>query len=232
MRGRGKHKKVRQRNSKGAALPLIAPNDILLIVGPPGSGKGTQTPVLEDLGWSVVSTGALLRKEIASQTKLGQMADALLREGQLFPDDLTLKMLEAHLPDTNCVLDGYPRTARQCADLDQLLASQGRKVGRVLYLSVPDVIVVNRVLNRRTCEDCSLPASPEYGGEQCLKCGSKLVKRVDDNERTMEKRLKVYHQQTSGVLLHYKDRVAEFNGIQNPTQIGNEIRTNLTEQTE
>jgi adenylate kinase len=107
--------------------------------------------------------------------------------------------------------------------LDELLKTQERKVARVLYLHVPDTIVQARILKRRTCNECSAPARPDYQSNTCAQCRGELVKRVDDNAETFKKRLELYHNQTQGVLAYYADRVVRFDATQTPDIVGDNI---------
>ena len=186
---------------------------VLILLGPPGAGKGTQARMLEeDFGLIQLSTGDLLRAAVAAGTEAGKRAKAVMEAGQLVSDDIVLAILKDRMaqPDVTrgIILDGFPRTAGQAADLDKLLASTGQKITAVLSLEVDDEAMVGRVSGRTTCAGCGEGyhdqfKQPAVAGV-CDKCGGTAFKRrADDNAETVRERLKAYHAQTAPLIAYY-----------------------------
>ena len=190
-----------------AAAPVV------ILLGPPGAGKGTQARVLEeDFGLIQLSTGDLLRAAVAAGTDAGKRAKSVMEAGQLVPDGLVLAVLKDRMtqPDVarGIILDGFPRTAGQAADLDTLLAANGQKITAVISLEVDDEAMVGRVSGRFTCacgegyhDQFKRPAKSGV----CDKCGGSTFKRrVDDNAETVRDRLQAYHAQTAPLIAYYE----------------------------
>ncbi|MCX7715209.1 MAG: adenylate kinase [Clostridia bacterium] len=180
----------------------------LILLGPPGAGKGTQANILsEKLKISTISTGAMLRNAIRENTELGRRAEKYLSDGQLVPDDLVVAIVKERLSRDDCkngfILDGFPRTIVQAEALD----ASGVKVDKVLSIEVPDETIVERLSGRRECKSCGTPYhilyNPSKSGERCEKCGGELICREDDNVETIKKRLAVYHEQTEPIKGYY-----------------------------
>ena len=195
----------------------------LTLFGPPGSGKGTQAAFLvEHLGIPQISTGELLRAEAASGTELGQQAKSYMDRGDLVPDDLTVEVFRRRLsqPDVarGVLLDGFPRTAEQAAELDSILQALGRRMDKVLYLKVPEEELVSRLSGRLTCPTCGRTYHPVLAPPRrdmlCDRDGTPLVEREDDKAETARRRIAVYLEQTLPVLEHYRRQgvVADVNG--------------------
>lgn len=190
---------------------------VLILLGPPGAGKGTQARMLEeDFGLVQLSTGDLLRAAVAAGTEAGKRAKAVMEAGQLVSDEIVLAILKDRMaqPDVarGIILDGFPRTAGQAAALDGLLADAGQKVTAAISLEVDDEAMVARVSGRYTCAGCGEGYHNEFKqpakAGTCDKCGGTAFKRrADDNAETVRERLTAYHAQTAPLIAHY-DRLS------------------------
>jgi adenylate kinase len=183
---------------------------IIVLFGKPGSGKGTQAPLLaERLGVTTLSTGDVLRASVREQTPLGIKARAAMERGDLVPDDIILGIVGEALatPKFNdgAVLDGVVRTVPQAAGLEQVLRGLGRKVGAVVIFDIDDEAIVERLSGRTVCEGCQAPYTGRQPGEACEKCGGKLVRRKDDEPEAVRRRLEVYEEQTAPVVRWYEE---------------------------
>lgn len=189
---------------------------VLILLGPPGAGKGTQARMLEeDFGLIQLSTGDLLRAAVAAGTDAGQRARAVMEAGQLVSDDIVLAILKDRMtaPDVarGVILDGFPRTDGQAAALDALLATTGQSVTAAISLEVDDEAMVGRVAGRYTCGGCGEGYHDEFKqpavAGTCDKCGGTVFKRrADDNAETVRERLKAYHAQTAPLITYYEGR--------------------------
>jgi len=184
----------------------------LILIGPPGAGKGTQARwLVERLGVPQISTGDMLRAARKAGTELGKKADAFMNAGKLVPDEVVVGLVAERLREADCakgfLLDGFPRTIPQAEALDAELARHGRKVQFVAALEVRDESIVRRLSGRRTCGTCGriwqLEFDPPPSPEKCS-CSGVLVQRDDDKEATIRNRLRVYHEQTSPLLAYYE----------------------------
>ena len=181
----------------------------LVLMGPPGAGKGTQGEILsEKLGIDTISTGVMLRTAIKDQTEVGKLAEKYINDGKLVPDDVIVNIVKERLSKPDCangfILDGFPRTTAQA----EALTASGVKIDKVLALEVEDEKIVERLSSRRECSKCGAPYStlfnkPEVEGK-CDKCGGELIQRADDNEATIQNRLNVYHEQTEPIKAYYE----------------------------
>ncbi|MGZ8409045.1 MAG: adenylate kinase [Hyphomicrobium sp.] len=186
----------------------------LVLFGPPGAGKGTQAKRLEDrYGIAQLSTGEMLRAEVASQTDIGREADAIMKRGELVPDTLITSMISARLDRNDCrkgfILDGFPRTVGQAEALDDVLAAKGLKLDHVLSLKVEEEAMIERIVGRFTCAQCGEGYHERFKrpkvDEICDVCGStEFERRSDDNAETVRQRLKAYHLETEPVLRYYE----------------------------
>jgi len=185
----------------------------LVLLGPPGSGKGTQAERLkEQLGLPHVASGELFRENVGNETELGLLAKEYMDRGQLVPDDVTIAMVRERLQRPDCddgvILDGFPRTLAQAQALDKMLAGTGRTLAGVLYINVPDKETVRRLSGRWICGQCQTPYhvvfSPPGDEGVCDECGGELYQRDDDRPETVRARLRVYHQQTAPLIDYYR----------------------------
>ncbi len=191
---------------------------VLILLGPPGAGKGTQARMLEEkFGLVQLSTGDLLRAAVAAGTEAGRAAKAVMEAGQLVSDEIVLAILKDRMnePDMGkgAILDGFPRTAGQAASLDELLAELGMSIGAAISLEVDDAAMVERVSGRYTCANCGEGyhdsfKQPAVAGV-CDKCGStEFKRRADDNAETVGARLEAYHAQTAPLISYYEGQGA------------------------
>jgi adenylate kinase len=188
---------------------------ILVLLGPPGSGKGTQAKRLTaERNWPQLSTGDMLRSAISQGTKLGLEAKSFMDRGALVPDSVVIGLIQERVqrPDSSkgFILDGFPRTIPQAEALDAMLKGAGREVSRVVLFEIPDEELVSRLSGRRTCLKCGAmfhveTMMPKKEGV-CDNCGNPLVQREDDRPEVIKKRLDVYHQQTAPVANFYKNQ--------------------------
>ncbi|MFI7411112.1 adenylate kinase [Streptomyces sp. NPDC049627] len=186
----------------------------IVLVGPPGAGKGTQAAFLaKNLSIPHISTGDLFRANISQQTELGKLAKSYMDAGNLVPDEVTIGMAKDRMeqPDAEggFLLDGFPRNVSQAEALDEMLQSESMKLDAVLDLEVPEEEVVKRIAGRRICrKDSSHVFHVTYSRPKqegvCDACGGELYQRDDDSEETVRKRLEVYHTQTEPIIDYYK----------------------------
>jgi adenylate kinase len=179
----------------------------LVLVGPPGAGKGTQAQFLA-AHYSIphISTGDIFRANLKASTPLGLQAKGFMDAGQLVPDEVTNEMVKDRLTrdDTanGFLLDGFPRNTVQAEVLRDYLAQKQIPLEAVLELAIDNEIIIKRLSSRRTCKDCGAPASPELA--QCASCGGELYQREDDKEEVIAKRLAVYQEQTAPIIDFYR----------------------------
>ncbi len=189
---------------------------VLILLGPPGAGKGTQARMLEErFGLVQLSTGDLLRAAVAAGTEAGRAAQSVMEAGGLVSDDIVLAILKDRMaePDVakGVILDGFPRTAGQAAALDALLAAEGREVTAAISLEVDDAAMIARVAGRYTCATCGEGyhdqfKTPAIAGT-CDKCGGTAFKRrADDTAETAGARLAAYHAQTAPLIAYYEGK--------------------------
>lgn len=187
----------------------------IVLLGPPGAGKGTQAKVMaQRLALVHISTGDLLRQNVKDQTALGKEAKSYMDKGFLVPDELVAKMLMDRInkPDTakGFILDGYPRTLNQAESLEKMLAQKNMGIDLVLYLDTSDKVIIQRLTGRRVCSSCNanyhVTNMPPKKENVCDSCGGALYQRTDDNEQTVRKRLDVYKQEVSSLITYYETR--------------------------
>ncbi|MFY0311346.1 adenylate kinase [Leisingera sp. D0M16] len=186
---------------------------VLILLGPPGAGKGTQARMLEEkFGYVQLSTGDLLREAVAAGTPAGLAAKAVMEAGQLVSDEIVINILRDRLAEPDCakgvILDGFPRTTVQAEALDVLLAETNQKINAAISLEVDDAAMVERISGRYTCGGCgegyhdSFKQPAEAG--KCDKCGgTEMKRRADDNAETVASRLEAYHAQTAPLIAYY-----------------------------
>ena len=184
----------------------------IILLGAPGSGKGTQAQRLQkDHGLPQISTGDLLRRAVADKTPLGLKAKAVMDAGELVSDDIVLGMIEERIskPDAakGFILDGYPRNGKQAEDLERVLAKRAQKVDAAVLMDVDFDILLKRLTGRRTCSKTGQVLNIYFSRpeelEACRKAGGELLQRDDDNEATIRNRLQVYERQTAPLVEHY-----------------------------
>ena len=188
---------------------------IVVLLGPPGVGKGTHAKwMVETYGWAHLSTGDMLRAEIAEGTELGLEVKSFVSTGGLVPDGTILKMVKGRLARPECakgvILDGFPRTTPQAEGLDQLLADVNRPLDRIVALTADPNLLVKRLTNRRSCSQCgkdyNLLFSPPKSEGVCDLDGAALIQREDDREETIRHRFGQYQEKTGPLLDYYRNR--------------------------
>ena len=210
----------------------------LVLLGPPGAGKGTQAErLVEDFGLPYYSTGIILREAVAEESELGQEAKKYMDQGELVPDELINKVIAERLDsgeaDDGFLLDGFPRTIGQAEMLEKTLEGRGRELSGVLLIDAPDDEVVRRLSGRRTCAKNShvyhVEFDPPKNEDVCDQDGSRLIQRDDDKPETVRKRLAVYHDQTEPLIKWYEERglLRRFDGTRTPEEVNSHIRATL-----
>jgi adenylate kinase len=186
----------------------------IILLGPPGAGKGTVAKALEQRDGSVqISTGDILRAAVAEGTPLGKQAEAAMKAGNLVTDDLIMGIMEERLQQEDCkagfLLDGFPRTIPQAQALKALLEKLGEKLDCVLELNIPRNIIIGRLTTRRTCSNCgeiyNINNKPPLEAGICDLCGHPVVQRDDETEDAILNRLDVYNEQTAPLVDFYRD---------------------------
>jgi adenylate kinase len=179
----------------------------LLLVGPPGAGKGTQAQFLA-AHYSIphISTGDIFRANLKAGTDIGNRARVYMDRGELVPDDVTNEMVRLRLEESDAskgfLLDGWPRNIAQAQYFDGILSAKNISMDAVLEMQISDAEIIARLSSRRTCRDCGKPSQ----GEKCTTCGGELYQREDDKEEVIANRLKVYADQTAPIIAFYRDK--------------------------
>ncbi|WPM32406.1 adenylate kinase [Hydrogenobacter sp. T-2] len=185
---------------------------IVVFLGPPGSGKGTQAKKLsQELNLSHISTGDLLREAVKKQTPLGLKAKEYMDRGELVPDSLMIALIEEVMPkEGGFILDGFPRTVPQALVLEDMLNRHGRNLDKVFLFDLSEEVVVERLSGRLTCSQCGAVYHKKYNPPKqegiCDLCGGKLIQREDDKEEVIRKRYRVYAEQTKPLIEFYQER--------------------------
>jgi adenylate kinase len=206
----------------------------IVLLGPPGAGKGTQAQVIsKEMNLAHISSGDLFRENLKNQTDLGKLAKGFMDRGELVPDDVTIAMVKDRLSRPDCqdgaLLDGFPRTPAQAEALGVMLAGIDGEVSSVPYIHVPAEVLIERLGGRWTCPTCGHVYHEKYNPPQeagkCDKDGSALIQREDDKAATVENRIRVYTAQTSPLIEYYRQKglLAEVDGTQSIDQVSQEI---------
>ncbi len=212
----------------------------LVLLGPPGAGKGTQARMLgERIHAPQIASGDLLREAVRDSTPLGVKARSYMDKGSLVPDELVLKLINSRLdqPDAKpgWILDGFPRSVPQAEALAGMLQQRGETISKVVAINVPDDELVKRISGRRTCRNCNemyqVSFDPPAKPGLCNKCGGELYQREDDHEDTVRHRLQVYNNETRPLLDYYGKAglLSEVDGIGRPEEILNRILAKIGE---
>jgi len=218
---------------------------VVILLGPPGVGKGTQGVLLADaLDWERIVTGDLLRAARRSGTELGRKAKAYMDAGELVPDELVVALVEERLEgipaETGVIFDGFPRNVAQAEALAESLQRLGRQVDKVLLLEAPDDVLEKRLTGRRTCPQCGavfhVEFEPPAVDDVCDRCGHRgLIQREDDRPETVRHRLEVYRSQTEPLVRYYEDAEADvvrIDGDRSVDQVRDAVRAAAMEGVE
>jgi adenylate kinase len=211
----------------------------LILLGPPGAGKGTQAEVItQKRGLVQLSTGDMLREAVKADTAIGEEASAIMEAGGLVPDEIVIKIVAERLSASDCVngfiLDGFPRTLNQAAALDNLLQTQGKQLDAVIEIKVDDAVLIDRISGRYMCADCGASFhdtnhKPKVPGV-CDRCGStEFIRRKDDNAETVRNRLMAYYRETSPLIGYYfaKDKLRSVDGMAPISEVSSQIEAVL-----
>jgi adenylate kinase len=209
----------------------------LILLGPPGAGKGTQAERLqEDFPLAYIATGDMLRAAVKDQTDLGKEAKAFMDRGELVPDELIIAVILDRLGEADTsdgfLLDGFPRTDQQAKALDEALRKVERRLNAALLIDVPPEEIVRRLSGRRVCPNghtYHLEHNPPKNDEVCDVDGEPLSQREDDREETVRKRLQVYRDQTEPLIDYYDERdiLHRFDGTRSPTEVHDHLRATI-----
>jgi adenylate kinase len=214
----------------------------LILLGPPGAGKGTQADRLRsDFAIPHISTGDMLRAEVAAGSELGREAKRYMDAGELVPDDVIIGMIVKRLQDEDAangfLLDGFPRNAEQADALDEALKRLGRHLSGALLIDVGDDELVRRLAGRRVCVKnpshiYHVEFDPPKHDDVCDQDGSRLIQRDDDREDTIRRRLQVYHSQTEPLIEYYDEQglLRRFDGTRDPDEVHARIRADVAAQ--
>ena len=212
----------------------------IILLGPPGAGKGTlSSKIIDRLGAVQIATGDIFRYNISNKTELGMKAKSYMDRGDLVPDELTIDLVwdafdKVEDREERIVLfDGFPRNLDQAKALDKGMAERNTEVGKVVYFDVADNILIERITGRRVCPDCGATyhitnSKPSKEGV-CDKCGGELIQRNDDNEETVKNRISVYNDFTSPLIVYYKKagKLIKIDGAKTPEEVFNEFNDKL-----
>jgi len=183
----------------------------IILLGPPGAGKGTQSKSLaQRLELAHVSTGDLLRSNVSAGTELGKQAKAYMEKGALVPDELVTGMLRERFNQDDIkkgfILDGYPRTIKQAESLDRLLEEKAIKIDKVFYLDTSEKVIIQRLSGRLVCSKCQANFHKPKKDMVCDHCAGSLYQRSDDKEETIRKRIEVYRQESAPLIKYYESK--------------------------
>lgn len=187
----------------------------IILLGPPGAGKGTVAKKLQkELDIPVISTGVILRKAITKKTELGEKVESIMSEGELVPDFLIMEIIKERIKEKDCekgyIFDGFPRNIKQANSLERLNKELFMKIDFVFYFEISDAKIIQRLSSRRVCKKCgcnyNLIFNPPKKDNLCDLCGATLYQRDDDKEDIVKNRIKVYNQQTLPLKIFYKEK--------------------------
>lgn len=206
----------------------------IVLLGPPGAGKGTQAQIIaKEFGLTHVSSGDLFRENLKNQTELGKLAQGYMNRGELVPDDVTIAMVKERISRPDCtngaLLDGFPRTPAQADALAAMLAELGGKVHCVPYISVPAEVLIERLGGRWTCPTCGRVYHEKYNppksAGKCDADGATLIQREDDKAETVERRIRVYMEQTLPLIEYYRQQglLVEVDGTKSIEEVSRDI---------
>lgn len=186
----------------------------LILMGPPGAGKGTQAAeLIKKYGIPQISTGDMFRAAVKAGTELGKKAEACMKSGALVPDEVTIGIVKERLSQSDCakgfILDGFPRTVEQADALNNILRDLNKKLDAVLNIHVPAEELIERAVGRRICKGCGATYHVKFNAPKventCDKCGGELYQRADDTAETMKNRLSVYEESTRPLIEYYRE---------------------------
>lgn len=212
----------------------------IILLGPPGAGKGTlSSKIIDRLGAVQIATGDIFRYNISNKTELGMKAKSYMDKGDLVPDELTIDLVwdafdkVENREDKIVLFDGFPRNLDQAKALDEGMAKRNTEIGKVIYFDVDDNILIDRITGRRVCKDCGATfhihnSKPQKDGI-CDKCGGDLIQRNDDNEETVKNRISVYNDFTSPLIDYYEKagKLVKIDGAKTPEEVFNEFNNKL-----
>lgn len=208
----------------------------IVLMGCPGAGKGTQSAKMQEaFDLYHISTGDVLRAEIAKGSPLGKEIAGIINKGNLVPDELMISMLENIVKETGkgIIFDGFPRTVAQAKALDEMMARLQRKITEVIMITLPEGEIIKRITSRRQCKKCGeiYHIDAQAPVQKCSQCGGELYTRADDTEERVKHRIEVYHQETLPVKDYYKNSgvYKEVDGHQTPEEVFAEISKILEE---
>lgn len=214
---------------------------ILIFLGPPGSGKGTQAKRLSaEHGWPHLSTGDMLRTAISIGSRVGLEAKSFIDQGALVPDSVVINLIAERISTMDCahgfILDGFPRNIAQAHALDAMLGSRGRSIGRVVLFEITEPFLIKRLSGRRTCSGCNtmyhIEASPPKREEVCDLCGKALIHRSDDQPEVIHKRLEIYSKETEPLAGFYRieGKLQSIDATLSPLEVSQQLSILLAEE--
>lgn len=206
----------------------------IILIGAPGSGKGTQSRMfIEKYSFVQLSTGDLLRAAIAQKTELGLMAQSYMDQGKLVPDEVMIGLVDGYMTSQagkSVIFDGFPRTVAQAESLNAMLNKRANKIDKVVYFKINPQILVKRLTGRRTCSKCGeiyhIETKPSSKGHLCEKCGGSLTQRPDDREEVISERLAQFEKSTGPTIEFYRKQgnLAEVDSEQDPEVVFGQIK--------
>lgn len=204
----------------------------IILLGPPGCGKGTQAEIIcKNFSIPHISTGDILRDNVKRGTEIGSKAKEYMDSGRLVPDEIIISMMKGRFSENDCkngfLLDGFPRTIAQAEALDDLLRQMRISLDHIINIDVPDEDIINRISKRLSCSNCGEVYNLIYKKPKkemtCDSCGLKLNQRDDDKEEVVRNRLDVYRKQTAPLIKYYKDKIKNVDGRKNISEVTEEI---------